>query len=370
MEKIRICFISPSANTYSETFIKNLKLGLEGKVFHCYGDIFPFLTLDGKLQNFKTPPMKDLIFQRLGLIRQPLREHYLSRFLKENRIDLIFANYGPSGAELAPVAKAFGIPMVVHFHGFDASIYSVLDKYKEGYRQLFEVASKIIVVSEEMKGDLLRLGAPEEKLVKITYAPHARFLDLKPKHQDSQLLAIGRFVEKKAPYLTLMAYKLAKEKCSNLRLKMVGDGELLSVCKDICRSLNIYDVEFLGVQSPAEIADLMESSFCFVQHSKQAVNGDKEGTPVAILEAMASGLPVISTRHGGIPDVVSHGVNGYLVEEGDVVKMADRIVELYHNRAKAQEFGFKGKDLIQRDFRQVDYFIKVNELINSVVSNG
>jgi len=370
MEKLRICFTSTSANAYSETFIENLKLGLEGTVFHCYGDIFPYMSLDGKIQNFKSPPLKDLVLQRLGLIRQPLQEYYLIRYLRENRIKLIFANYGPSGAALAPIAKALGIPLIVHFHGFDASIYSVLDKYKEAYRQLFEVANRIIVVSEEMKVDMIRLGTPAGKLVKITCAPHARYLDLKPKFLSSQLLAVGRFVEKKAPYLTLMAYKLAKEKCPGLSLKMVGDGDLLPVCKDLCHSLNILDVEFFGVQSPAKIADLMEESFCFVQHSKQARNGDKEGTPVAILEAMAAGLPIVSTHHAGIPDVVLQGVNGYLVEEGDVDGMANRLVELYFDRSTAKQFGIKGKELIQKDYRQDDYFQQINKLIGTAQAYG
>lgn len=367
MNKLNICFTSPSLKEYSETFIENLKLGLDGKVFHCYGDIFPYLSLESKIQNFKTPPLKDFVLQRLGIIQQPLQEYYLTRYLKKNRIDLIFANYGPAGAVLAPIAKALNIPLIVHFHGFDASIYSVLDKYRERYQKLFEVAMQIIAVSEEMKHDLLRLGAPEGKLTKLTYAPHPRFLDIKPKYLDSQLLAIGRFVEKKAPYLTILAFKLAKERCPELKLKMVGDGDLLPICKDLCIALNITDVVFLGVQGPAKIADLLEDSFCFVQHSKKASNGDKEGTPVAILEAMAAGLPVVATRHAGIPDVVSHGLNGYLVDEGDVYGMANSIVKLYFDRGKAQEFGIKGKELIQKGFKQEDYFKRINELINSFV---
>lgn len=370
MEKIKICFVSPAVTTYSETFIENIKLGLEGEIFHCYGDFFPFLSLEGKLQNFKTPSLKDLILKRFGLIRQPFREYYFTRFLRKNQIDLIFANYGPSGAVLAPIANSLSIPLIVHFHGFDASVYSVLEKYKEGYKRLFEVSQRIIIVSEEMKQDLLRLGAPQEKLAKITYAPHSRFLTLKPKYLGTQLLAIGRFVEKKAPYFTLMAFKLAKEKCPDLTLKLVGEGELLHVCKDLCCSMNILDVDFMGVQSPDQVAALIEDSFCFVQHSKKASNGDKEGTPVAILEAMAAGLPIVATQHAGIPDVVTHGVNGYLVDEGNVEEIANRIVELYYNREKAKEFGLKGKELIQKEFRQEEYFRKINKLINSAISNG
>lgn len=370
MEKVNICFTSPTSNAYSETFIQNLKSGLNGYIFHCFGDFFPFCTLNGSLQNYKTPPILDLIKKRLELISVPLNEYYLSKYLRKNKIHIIFANYGPSGAVLASISKRIGIPLIVHFHGFDASVFKVFEKYKEGYKRMFEIASYIIVVSEEMKQDLLNLGAPEDKLVKITYSPNPRYLELKPDYQSDQILAVGRFVEKKAPYLTLMAFKSAKEKCPELNLKFVGHGELLSVCKDLCDSMKIQGVEFLGVKSPEEIASLMEQSFCFVQHSKRANNGDKEGTPVAILEAMASGLPIVATRHAGIPDVVSHDKNGFLVEEGDIEAMTNCIVELYKNREKAKIFGKKGKEYIRNNFSSEDYFQKINSLINSAIING
>lgn len=370
MEKIRICFISPSANAYSETFIQNLKEGISGEVFHCYGDLFPYLSLRGKIQNYKTPPLKDIIFNRIGIIKRPLQEFYFIRFLKENKINLLFANYGPSGSFIAPLAKELGIPLIVHFHGFDASIFSVMEKYKTGYQKMFEVAERIIVVSNEMEKDLFNLGAPAQKLIQITYAPHVRFLDLQPNYQSNQILAIGRFVEKKAPYLTLIAFKIAKEKFQDLSLKMVGNGDLLPICKDLSISLGITDVEFLGVQSPIQIANLMENSFCFVQHSKQASNGDKEGTPVAILEAMAAGLPIISTRHAGIPDVVFDGENGFLVNEGDVVEMANKIIRLYLNRTEAEKFGKRGKEFISENLDQESYYKKINSIIKESFKNG
>ncbi|WP_051316172.1 glycosyltransferase [Algoriphagus vanfongensis] len=370
MNKLNICFTSPSTNAYSETFIQNLKSGLSGNVFHCYGEFFPFLTLKGSLQNYKTPPIFDLIKKRLGFITLPLREYYFSKYLRENKIQIIFANYGPSGAALAPVSYKMGVPLIVHFHGFDASVFKVIEKYKEGYKRMFEIASFIIVVSDEMNQDLLNLGAPEGKLIKITYSPNSRFLELKPDYQSNQILAVGRFVEKKAPYLTLMAFKSAKEKCLDLNLKFVGDGEFLSVCKDLCESMQIQGVELLGVKSPEEIASLMEQSFCFVQHSKQAINGDKEGTPVAILEAMATGLPIVATKHAGIPDVVSHKKNGFLVTEGNIEAMASCIIELYQNREKAKNFGINGKEFIRNNFSSKDYFQKINSLITTAVTNG
>lgn len=363
MEKIRVCFTSTDLNAYSETFIRNLKDGLEAEIFHCYGDMFPYLSEDKILQSFKTPPLIDLIKHRLGLIKRPLKEYYLIRYLKAQRINLIFSNYGPSGAALAPIAEALNIPLIVHFHGFDASIYEVLNKYHVAYQLMFSVAKAIIVVSEEMKRDLIAIGAPEEKVVKMTCAPSPFFLEVTPDYQSNQVLAIGRFVEKKAPHLTLLAFQKAKEICPELQLKFVGSGDLLPVCQDLCKSLGIEDVHFVGVLTPNEIAQEMSNSFCFIQHSKQASNGDKEGTPVAILEAMAAALPVVSTRHAGIVDVVSDSANGFLVEEGDIEEMAMRIVELFSDKAIAKQLGLMGRGVIQNNFRHNEYLVNINKLI-------
>ncbi|WP_057936045.1 glycosyltransferase [Algoriphagus resistens] len=367
MEKIKICFTSTDLNTYSETFIRNLKDGLDAKIFHCYGAMFPYLSEDKSLQSYKTPPLIDLIMHRVGLIKKPLREYYLIKYLQAQRINLIFANYGPSGAALAPIAEELNIPLIVHFHGFDASIYDVLAKYREAYYQMFSIAKAIIVVSEEMKSDLLLLGAPEEKLFKMTYSPKPLFFDVIPDYHSNQVLAIGRFVEKKAPHLTLLAFQKAKEICPELRLKFVGSGVLLPVCQDLCLSLGIKDVNFVGVLSPEEIAKEMSNSFCFIQHSKQAANGDKEGTPVVILEALAAGLPVISTLHAGIPEMVKDGYNGYLVEEGDVLGMTVRLVDLAHDRNRAASFGKFRKESNQIDFK--DYLFQWNKLIYKIASN-
>ncbi|MEB2778318.1 glycosyltransferase [Algoriphagus sp. D3-2-R+10] len=370
MEKIRICFTSTALNAYSETFIQNLKSGLDAQIFHCYGDAFPHLSEDKKLQSYKTPPLIDLIKKRTGLIKRPLKEHYLIRYIKSHRINLIFANYGPSGAVMAPIADELNIPLIVHFHGFDASIYEVLRKYHIAYQRMFSIARAIIVVSEEMKKDLIAIGAPVEKIFKMTYSPNPLFLKVTPDYHSNQVLAIGRFVEKKAPHLILLAFQKAKERCPDLCLKFVGSGELMTVCQDLSKALKISDVHFVGVLSPEEIATEMSKSFCFIQHSKQAANGDKEGTPVAILEAMAAGLPVISTIHAGIPEVVNDEINGHLVAEGDVEMMSRRLIELYMDRTLVMKLGQNGKHFIAINFSLENYQEKINVLIKEYLVNG
>ena len=279
------------------------------------------------------------------------------------------ANYGTCGAAIAPVAASLNIPLIVNFYGFDASIYSLLDKYKNTYQKMFRIAQKLVFVSDDLQRELIKMGAPTEKILTIACVPSSRFATVQPDYRANQILAIGRFVEKKAPYLSLLAFNVAVEKYPFLQLKMVGDGPLWQVCKDLVRTLNIPNVDFAGVLNPDQIAIEFQQSFCFIQHSKIAPDGDKEGMPVAILDAMSAGLPIVSTYHAGIPEIVEDGVHGYLVQEGDAATMAECIIQLSENRSLAKQFGQRGKEVIQSRYTTERYFTTWNNLISEVVAN-
>jgi glycosyltransferase involved in cell wall biosynthesis len=106
----------------------------------------------------------------------------------------------------------------------------------------------------------------------------------------------------------------------------------------------------------------MRNSLAFVQHSLTAPNGDTEGTPVGIMEASASGLPVVSTRHGGIPDAVIHEKTGYLVEEGDDKAMGQHMIKLCENPEHAREMGLAGRKHMQEHYEHSDQISKLYEL--------
>jgi len=176
---------------------------------------------------------------------------------------------------------------------------------------------------------------------------------------------VGRFVDKKASYLTLMAFAQVQKQFPEAALLMVGDGILLATCKQLVKSLQLNHVQFTGVLTPEIIREQMAASFCLVQHSVQAANGDKEGTPVAVLEAGAAGLPVVATRHAGIPDVVIEGETGLLVDEGDVEAMAAAMIQLYADRALAAKMGVQARSRIQQHFTmekhlsELKFFLKM-----------
>jgi glycosyltransferase involved in cell wall biosynthesis len=192
-----------------------------------------------------------------------------------------------------------------------------------------------------MRRKLIGLGAPENK---IHYNPYGVDCDTfkvsDPSAAVPVLLAVGRFVDKKAPHLTIRAFAVARKDCPNARLRMIGDGPLLSQCRDLVDRLCLREsVEFLGAQPPEVVRKELRQARAFVQHSVEAASGDSEGLPNTILEAGASGLPVIATRHAGIPEAVVEGETGLLVDEGDVSAMAMGMSQLLLEPQLARRLG-------------------------------
>ena len=132
---------------------------------------------------------------------------------------------------------------------------------------------------------------------------------------------------------------------------MFGEGPLLGICQQLARDLGIVDhVEFLGSRPHPEVAAAMRRARAFVQHSVRASDGDSEGTPVAILEAGASGLPVVATRHAGIQDVVIDGQTGLLVDEGDIDGMAESMRRLLEDPELARRLGMAARERVVSEY--------------------
>lgn len=290
--------------------------------------------------------------------------------LKNEKVDVVLAEYGLTAADTLRIVESLKLPLVVHFHGFDATDIQTIRNYGVRYKDVFHYASSVIAVSSKMKSDLIKMGCTEEKIVLNPCGPNPSFIDLHPDYTGHQFVAIGRFVEKKAPYLTLLSFEKVLKKFPAARLVMIGDGPLLPVCKDIVSAVGISgSVEFKGVQSPEDIRKIMEQSIAFVQHSVTAADGDSEGTPVAVLEAQAAGLPVVATEHAGIPDVVVHNQTGLLSKERDVETMANNILSILQEDGLAQRLGTIGRKRIQEHFTMERHLQTLTDCINKAVNS-
>jgi glycosyltransferase involved in cell wall biosynthesis len=276
---------------------------------------------------------------------------YLDVF-RRVRAEVVLAEFGQAGVAVLDACRRMEVPLVVHFHGADISKHAVLREYGEKYRLLFREARAIVAVSKPMQQRLAALGAPREKVHCNPCGVDCRsFKDASPATAGPVFLAVGRFVDKKAPQLTLLAFARVHQENPAARLRMIGNGPLLDACRDLARGLGIAEaVSFLDVQPHGVIQDEMRGARAFVQHSVEAPSGDTEGTPVAVLEAGASGLPVVATRHAGIPDVVIDQTTGLLVEERDVAGMASAMLRLLDDPALAERLGAAARDHVRVNF--------------------
>lgn len=274
------------------------------------------------------------------------------RLFAHHRLGVVLAEFGPTGVVVANACRQAGLPLVVHFHGYDVSARAMLRRYGSGYPAMLEQVAAVIAVSREMVERLTRFGARPER---VHYNPCGvdchQFSGAAPAEAPPIVLAVGRLVEKKAPQLTLQAFAAAHRHCPDAKLRMLGDGPLAKECRRLARRLGIESaVAFLGTRSHGDVAAEMRRARCLVQHSVEAPDGDREGTPVTLLEAGAAGLPVVSTRHAGIPEVVVDGHTGFLVEERDVDGMAERMVRLLSRPELAATMGLAARRHVQTRF--------------------
>lgn len=350
----KICLAHPNRDNYSETFIHNHLRHLQPAV-SLSGGWRPYLTQHNEnIINIPLgQPVRILTKRLLPALYPAFYTHFLSGFLQRQRFEVVLAEYGITGVGVLEACRRTRTPLVVHFHGFDASDKATLKQYGAGYRKVFAHAKALIAVSTDMRAKLVELGADGNKVFNIPYGVDARqFQGATPETAEKIVLAVGRFAGKKAPHLTIRAFHQVLQAHPDARLVMVGSGELLETCRKLVAELQIGgSVEFAGVQTAAEIAVWHRHARLFVQHSMvNPDNGDSEGTPNTILEASAAGLPIVSTRHAGIKDAVAHGTTGFLTAEGDVEAMAGHITALLENPALAGEMGRQARAKMIREY--------------------
>lgn len=371
--RLSICVVHPSKNTYSETFIRKHIDGLHAK--SVYGGPSPTWYANGTpliRQQLVTKGVGFLATRFLNLSPEYFSRRAFTRYLRRAAIDVVLAEYGPTGVEVRSCCHDAGVPLVVHFHGFDAHSVPVLEEYREGYRQLFTAAAAVIAVSRTMAEQLLALGVSNEKLfVNSCGVDVDSFNGASPALAKPMFLAVGRFVDKKAPHLTLLAFSKIVSTCPEARLIMVGDGPLWDCCKQLAAALGISEsVEFTGAVCHERVQALMTGARAFVQHSVRTTYGDSEGTPVAVLEASATGLPVVSTKHAGIPDAVLHQRTGFLVAERDVNAMAGYMSQLAGDAALAAAMGAAGRKFVSENYSSERSIARLFGILEKAVVHG
>jgi len=334
-----VAIVLPYAPAPSETFISNHIAHLPARVVTIQ-DWRP--RIEGR--TVLSFPQRVSHKLRRSIRGQGLERETTAAYVKafrRHRVRAVLAEYGTTGVMTVAACHQLKLPLIVYFFGYDASVTSVLEEHAESYRQMFQEAAAVIAISQSVQRRLVSLGAQPEKVHYIPCGVNCtQFGGARPADAPPVFLAVGRFVEKKAPQLTIEAFAKVHESYPSARLRMIGDGPLWQESRELATSLGIAEaVEFLGTQTHEVVSREMSRARCFVQHSIEAASGDCEGTPLGILEAGGSGLPVVSTRHAGIPDVVIENETGFLVDEGDVEGMATHMLRLAQDPELAARLG-------------------------------
>jgi len=368
---MKLAIFSPSNNALTETFIqahRNIP-GMEISFYFCGVE---HTQLEGKgflLDLSLKTRIKKKISNKLAKHKLTATEEAIAESFQTEGVECVLAEYGPSGVDILPIVKALKIPLVVHFHGYDAARYDVIEELGEKYKEMFDYASAIVAVSKVMYQKLLDLGCPKEKLILNTYGPHTDFAKVEAKHVHQHFVGLGRFTDKKAPYYTILAFRDVIEEFPGARLTLAGDGPLLEVCKNLVRYFDMEQfVKFPGPIQREDFIEMLKTCRAYVQHSLTPGSGDMEGTPLSILEAQSAGVPVISTNHAGIPDVVIHDETGLLCDEHDVKTMTEHMKTLLAIKNLAGKMGEKGKIRVREKFSLEKHLSKLAEVINNTDS--
>lgn len=288
----------------------------------------------------------------LGNVRMLARAHRLLR--SDNQFDIVHCHYGDTGLHYGGMARLWEAPLVVSFYGYDCSSYPRA-RGQDVFAPLFSAANAVTSLSKHMDDRLRQLGCPAESLRRVPLAVDplpCKYNRDQPTHArtGARLLTVARLTEKKGIEFALRAVATVVSEFPGLRYDIIGDGPLRLKLAELATSLGLEsNVHFSGFRTDQQVRAALCEADLFLLPSVTAADGDEEGTPTAIIEAAYDGLPVLSTLHAGIPELVVNGESGYLVPERDVAALGERLRLLLRSPERWAAMGNAGHQLVARN---------------------
>ncbi len=289
----------------------------------------------------------------------PAEVRAIERVLNETKAQLLHIYFGHIAVLLRPLIRQWQKPSLVSFHGADVLVDMQKPAYRRATEEMLSLVRLVLVRSASLRQAVIDLGcAPEKIEIQRAGIPLADF----PFHERSipgegqwQLLQAGRLIEKKGLKTTLRAFARFQKEFPAARLTIAGEGPQLEELQSLARELQIGSaVDFAGFVSQEELRELLYSSHIFLHPSETGRDGNQEGVPNSMLEAMASGLPVFATRHGGIPEAVENNVSGILVNERDHRALGDALIDCAKDPARLAAMGCAASESVAKKFSQAE----------------
>ncbi len=276
----------------------------------------------------------------------------LIAFLRAEKVDAILSEFGSQSMLVTDIGREMDIPVFCYFRGRDASYWLNNETRLKAYQKVFSQLSGVFAVSQFLLDNLAAKNLSHPNSFVVPSGTDTNLFN--PSKKDPNLvLAVGRFVGKKAPLTTIEAFLSASEKMPSMRLEMIGSGPEYKKCLEYVTSQNALDKVILHGQKDSQfIAERLAAASIFVQHSITDSTGEAEGLPSSIQEAMSSGCAILSTDHAGIPELVTPHETGFLCAENDKAEYTALLEKMLASpKAVAQ----MGKNARQVALDRVDY---------------
>jgi len=327
------------------------------------------LVLTKKRENKKLYPYENVYTCKNTL--NPTRE--FAEVIKKNSVKLIHVKFGTSALNYLELKKLTGLPLVVSFHGYDASgILNnavILNKYR---KRLFPSADHFITVSQKLKDNLVKAGCPRNKITVLWSGIDLEKFYYKPrtlnKDEPVKILCIARLSgEKGLPYLIEAFSKVSKAR-RNTELLIIGEGHLKKKLNKQIAQLDLKNkVKIHDFVPHYKIPDILHCHHIFCLPSVVKSDGTEEGTPNVLKEAQATGMPVVATRHSGIPHVIQDGISGFLVDERNSNQLAEKLIYLIDHPEIWPEMGQSGREYMEKHFDKYKQAKKLEYIYSNLI---
>jgi len=296
---------------------------------------------------------------------------FYNETIQKVKPDIIHAHFGFDGYRMIKPALKNNIPLITSFYGSDVSRLPQEFDWKRRYKKLAKNGNAFIAISDYMKQQLIQLGFPENKIVVIRFGLDLSKFSFQPHYSTPRnIMMVGRMVEKKAFGDAIKAINQLRNENFNVQLDLYGDGELKEALKKMAADLNLNRlITFHGRLTPEEIRAEYKKHSMLLVPSKTAADGDQEGLPNVILEAMACGTPVIAANHAAAGEVLEHKQNGLLLEKGNYTALANAIKSIKNEEINLQNIRHKARKKIEQNYEINDKIMSLEKLYKRTIED-
>ncbi|PKC35578.1 colanic acid biosynthesis glycosyltransferase WcaL [Pantoea ananatis 15320] len=287
--------------------------------------------------------------------------------------DVFLVHFGYAGA-LANKLRELGIlkgKQATVFHGADISRRHILDEHKQDYRNLFQQSELMLPISHLWQNKLIEMGCPPEKIHVTRMGIEPEKFNFQPRnafHTPLRIVSVARLTEKKGLDVAVKASAILKQRGGQFQYTIIGNGDQDQMMRDFIAREEMDDcVTMPGFKPQEEIRQALNEADIFLLPSKTAADGDMEGIPVALMEAMAVGLPVVSTFHSGIPELIENNVSGWLVKEDDAEALAETLLKLSEGAVDVAPVVAAARHKVETEFNQHIAYRELAQILEQMV---